>query len=799
MRSLLLVALVNVPGLAAEIDFAHDIVPVLRQHCGECHTGAQKKGGLSLNTRESLLAGGESGPAVVSGKSGASELVRRVLSTDPDLRMPPEGPRVPAEKVALLKKWIDAGALWEQGFRFGPRGYEPPLAPRRPELPAAVDGRENPIDRLVDHYLTQRKLPRPATLDDEAFLRRVQLDLIGLLPTVDERAAFLADSGRDKRERLVQRLLARDVDYAEHWLSFWNDLLRNDYSGTGFITGGRRQISKWLYDALVANKPYDQLARDLLAPPTPESAGFIQGIRWRGDVSAGQTVEVQFAQSVGQSFLGINLKCASCHDSFIDRWTLEESYGLAAVYSSQPLAIHRCDQPTGKKAQAAWLFPELGRIEPTAPQSERLKQLAALMTHRDNGRFTRTIVNRLWHRLMGRGLVHPTDAMQTEPWHADLLDYLAEHLADSGYDLKRTLALIAASQAYQSPSQRLTRDTDARDYVYAGPRAKRLTAEQFVDAVWQLTDSAPSRFDAPVVRGKTQAPTGASRLTAQWIWSRREANNSPGGETVVFRHRWQQAAPPTQAVAAISCDNSYVLYVNRQRVHAGETWERPDRVVLTSRLKAGENELLIVAKNGAAVPNPAGLICETRLFRADGTFETLGTGASWQWSAKQPAANGKYATEPDDWQPAVPVALPEIWAAVQPELSAALAPVVGANAMVRASLLKSDFLMRALGRPNRDQIVSVRPSELSTLEAIDLANGQTLADTLARGATKLVARPWKSPDEFGEWLFRFALGRDPSTEERLELSAVLGDKLTESAVQDLLWSVVMLPEFQFVR
>jgi Protein of unknown function (DUF1553)/Protein of unknown function (DUF1549) len=174
-------------------------------------------------------------------------------------------------------------------------------------------------------------------------------------------------------------------------------------------------------------------------------------VRWRGDVSAGQTVEIQFAQSVGQTFLGINLKCASCHDSFIDRWKLEESFGLAAIYATRPLEIHRCDKPIGTIATASWLFPELGQIDPQTPQPERLKQLAARMTHPENGRFARTIVNRLWQRLMGRGIVHPTDAMQTEPWNADLLDYLAVHLADHRYDLKQTTAPERPFMAIENP------------------------------------------------------------------------------------------------------------------------------------------------------------------------------------------------------------------------------------------------------------------------------------------------------------------------------------------------------------
>ena len=789
------------PSRAKDIDFAHDIVPILKQHCGKCHTGDQKKGGLSLNTRESVLAGGESGQAVIEGQGEASELVQRVLSTDDALKMPPVGPRVPTEQIALLKQWIDAKLPWEQGFTFGKRNYEPPLKPRRPELPPVVDGRTHPIDRIIDAHLAQRKQPRPAPLDDAAFLRRASLDIVGLLPKPDELAAFVGDSRADKREVLVRQLLGRDVDYAEHWLTFWNDLLRNDYTGTGFITGGRTQITKWLYQALVTNRPYDEMARELIAPPNADSAGFANGIRWRGDVSAGQTVEIQFAQSVGQAFLGINLKCASCHDSFVDRWKLSEAYGLAAIYSTRPLEIHRCDKPIGQTAQAAWLFPELGQIDPQAPQPERLKQLAALMTHPENGRFTRTIVNRLWHRLLGRGIVHPTDAMQTEPWSADLLDYLASDLADHKYDLKRTIEQIATSRTYQDQVQHVTQEQNDRDYVYAGPRAKRLTAEQFMDAIWQLTGEAPSRFDAGVLRGKPGAVASPLPVVGKWIWSRADSSAAAAGETVTFRQTWNLKVAPTQALAAVTCDNSYSLSINGQLVQAGENWEAPDAVLLSSKLKAGKNEIVISAKNGGSGPNPAGLFFEARSYLADGTFESIGTDERWQWTSKEPDRNGRFKTEPDDWKPAELVARHEVWSGrLNPELAAVLSRgAAGAGLMVRASLVKSDFLMRSLGRPNRDQIVSVRPADLTTLEAIDLSNGQILADILDRGSKRLLAQPWKAPAEFVQWLYRHALSREPSPEELAVLTEALGSQLTEQGIQDALWSVLMLPEFQLIR
>ncbi len=125
--------------------------------------------------------------------------------------------------------------------------------------------------------------------------------------------------------------------------------MRNDYVGTGYIDGGRRPISRWLITALRGNKPYDAFVRELVAPSV-ESEGFANGIIWRGRVNASQIRELQFSQNVGQVFLGINLKCASCHDSFIDDWKLEDAYGLAAVVADAPLEIHRCDMPTGRTA-----------------------------------------------------------------------------------------------------------------------------------------------------------------------------------------------------------------------------------------------------------------------------------------------------------------------------------------------------------------------------------------------------------------------------------------------------------------
>ena len=204
-----------------------------------------------------------------------------------------------------------------------------------------------------------------------------------------------------------------------------------------------------------------------------------------------QTPEIQFAQNISQVFLGINMKCASCHDSFIDDWKLDDAYGLAAIVATGPLPIFRCDEPTGETARTKFVFPELGQIDPALPREERLARLAELITHEGNGRLGRTIVNRVWQRLMGRGIVHPVDALGSAPWSEDLLDYLAVYLAENGYDLKKTIELVITSQAYQSQTVAAPPEASADEYVFRGPLTKRLTAEQFVDCVWRITSTAP--------------------------------------------------------------------------------------------------------------------------------------------------------------------------------------------------------------------------------------------------------------------------------------------------------------------
>ena len=614
------------PAAAARpIDFAADVKPILQASCARCHARGRERGGLSIETRERLLAGGDNGAVVVPGDSAASELVRLVAGLDPQSVMPKKGSRLTAEQVGILRAWIDQGLAWDPAISFA-KAPARNLAPRRPPLPEGSEA-EHPVDRLLAGYFAAHEAAPARLAGDRRFARRAYLDAIGVLPTPLELRAYLGDRRPGKRARLVHALLADDRRFAEHWLSFWNDLLRNDYQGTGFIDGGRAQISAWLYAALARNMPYDRFVAALVNPERG-AEGFTKGIVWRGVVNASQTPQMQAAQNVSQVFMGVNLKCASCHDSFINDWQLADSYGLAGVYAEGPLEMVECDRPTGTTAPLKFLYPDLGTVDARASRAERLEELARILVGPANGRLPRTIVNRLWARFMGRGLVEPVDDMDQPAWHQDLLDWLAEDLVAHGYDLRHTMEVILTSDAYAreavDPGER------RGPYVFAGPHIRRLTAEQFADALASLTGTWPSK---------------------------------PGG----------------------AFDFSLV--------------------------------------------------------------------------------------------------------------SAHARPVPG---HVRAALVASNPLMSALGRPNREQVVTVRSTAATTLQALELSNGGTLAATLRGGATAMAARGPVPAAPTINRLFVRALGRPATTAERTVCASRFGSTLDATELEDLLWSLVMLPEFQLV-
>src|SRR5690606_15651354 len=218
-----------------------EVRAIFAHNCYQCHDENKQKGDLALDSKHGVFTGGESGPVVEAGNSAKSELYKRIsLPPDHDDVMPKKGKVLKDHEIALIKLWIDVGAPWsDQALKVFP---EAPLELVKPVLPE-VDKVQHPVDKLVYRYFQDNGLEWSTVVDDRTFIRRAYLDAIGLLPDPDRVTRFVNDQQPDKRDRLIGELLGDNQNYTQHWLSFWNDLLRNDYSGPGFITGGRKQIT----------------------------------------------------------------------------------------------------------------------------------------------------------------------------------------------------------------------------------------------------------------------------------------------------------------------------------------------------------------------------------------------------------------------------------------------------------------------------------------------------------------------------------------------------------------------------
>ncbi|MDP4284786.1 MAG: DUF1549 domain-containing protein [Bacteroidota bacterium] len=457
---------------------------ILAHNCYKCHGEEKVKGELRLDRKDMIFKGGKDGPVVVPGNAHESEIYRRItLPTNDKESMPSKGKKLSDDDIAVINFWIQKGAPWPDGLEKSLFKVAA-LEPRNPPLPPVTGNLTNPIDRWTNQYFIKNKITWPKLVDDRTFLRRVTLDVIGLLPSPEEFETFVKDTRPDKRALWVRALLNRQDDYAMHWFTFWNDALRNDYTGTGYITKGRYNISDWLYQSIRSDKPYDQFVKELVSP-TDQSKGFVEGIKWRGVVNASQRKEMQAAQNISQVFFGLNLKCTSCHNSFISDWKLDDAYAFANIFADSSLEINRCDKPTGKFTNARMLWKQLGNIDSAAPRSVKMAQLAANIIKPEDGRLYRTLVNRIWAQLMGRGLVEPVDVMDNDPWSQDLLDWMAYNFQQNKSDIKELIYLITTSETYQLPSVGFKDPNKivSVDYKFTGMLRKRMTAEQFADAV----------------------------------------------------------------------------------------------------------------------------------------------------------------------------------------------------------------------------------------------------------------------------------------------------------------------------
>jgi hypothetical protein len=353
-----LVSLATPAPAASPPDFVRDIRPLLDRSCAGCHSGEEAKSGLRLDIRAEAFRGGDGhGAAIVPGKAAESVLVRFARGDEPEMQMPPADANVPAlspEEVAILAAWIDAGAPWPEGIDRASlvdrRDHWAFHGVVRPAPPAVRDERwpRNDLDRFILARLeTEGLLPSPDA-DRARWLRRLTLDLTGLPPTPEEIDAFLADEAPNAQERVVDRLLA-SPRYGERMAQHWLDVVR--YADThGYEVNTERANAwpyrDWVVAAFNADMPYDTFVRRQLAGDADRddaATGFLvtAAVLLPGQIGADDASKRLARQdalndiliNTGESFLGLSIGCARCHDHKFDPLSLRDYHALQAVFT----------------------------------------------------------------------------------------------------------------------------------------------------------------------------------------------------------------------------------------------------------------------------------------------------------------------------------------------------------------------------------------------------------------------------------------------------------------------------------
>ncbi len=372
----------------------------------------------------------------------------------------------------------------------------------------------NKVDELVFAQLRSLNIIPSELCSDEEFLRRVYLDVIGVLPTAEEARDFLADTNPNKRNELIDSLLSRP-EYADFYAVKWGDILQiNRDIPARLQDKGMWAYYRWLWNALDQNMPMDQFVHELL---TAKGSGYRNGPANFFRVGEGAQGMAETASTV---FLGVRLDCAHCHNHPFEQFTLVDNLGMAAFFAKVRIKrsaeqdeeiIYLADSGTVKnpetKKPAVPKFLGGRELKPQEQQGDLRAVLADWITSPDNPYFARHMANRVWAWLLGRGIIHePDDFRSTNPAsNPELLDYLAQEFVQSGYDLKGLYRLILSSRTYQLSA--IPNEWNRHDRIYYSHYyLKRLTAEQLATAISQVTGISEKYAGLPLGTRATQLP-----------------------------------------------------------------------------------------------------------------------------------------------------------------------------------------------------------------------------------------------------------------------------------------------------
>ena len=495
-----------------------EVSAVLAEHCFKCHGEKKKSGKLDLRSAESILKGGKRGPAIDPSDIGGSRLLE-LVRPGAKPHMPPGKKQLSDSEISILSEWVNSFAsapsqihgqlASDERHRWPADQVEPESEVVDSVFPAGV-APTSVINLLIESEWAKSSTEPADRCSDEQFVRRVYLDTLGRIPTLEEADDFLAETESNKRSNLIDRLIATD-EFAQHFARSFDTLLlgRNERKLSERMKHGWHG---YLEAAFRTDRPWIDVAREiLLARGESEERGHL----WFLYEHEGKHEKI--AEDIAKGFFGIDIACAQCHDhplageikqahywglvAFFKRSKNENSkrgiaVGESAIggfdsYSNALLGTTEDSQLTffraGVVGEARPEDPKKQKDddalyvnienEPRVPKfSRREKFVEDVLT--DHPLVARNMVNRVWALLMGRGLVHPADEMDSQhpPSHPQLLKWLSEDFAANDYRVKRLVRSILNSRAYQLDSRRPAGDPE--EATFAWSLEKPLTAEQ---------------------------------------------------------------------------------------------------------------------------------------------------------------------------------------------------------------------------------------------------------------------------------------------------------------------------------
>lgn len=713
----------------------------------------------------------------------------------------------------------------------------------------------NFIDHLVDAKLKQLQyLPSPVC-DDSTFVRRIYLDLTGLLPTLEQTRAFLKETSSDKRTVLIDRLLASE-DYARFWASKRADLMR--VSPARLKEGRADLFANWIIDSVRKNMPYDQFARTLLTAEGDSEhvapANYFLAIPTRDERTEMTT----------QIFMGSRVECAKCHNHPFESWTMRDYYSIGAVWARveddngeiKLAESGEATHPTTQQVMTPW-----GADPKTPAEADRRIAFVDWLTKPGNPYFARVEVNRIWADLLGRGIVDPVDDFRSSnpPSNVPLLDALAQEFERSGYDRKHILRMVCNSRTYQSSSQ--TNEFNASDEtLFSHARMRMLTAEQLKDAIGYTTHvleptdhlqihlaEARKQADARAATLEAKYPTWLEEKTKQvaglpfwqggwYLAGPFKAANLAGGMRATFgpestptrgdlnaapgHPRWElrpafkdgsnnllsngrnevhfltRRLYSTQAqplkVELRSADG-YMAWLNGKPLMEGKTLKGAQK--LTLNLEKGENRLLVKTFNAKARAT-----CTYRV--SDDNSDTIKKviDSSRRGFDVPPYFIDLLAIPTTQRTEEQRQLLHEQYLADDNgirDLRRQVAQFEGRmNYATQRAYPESSEFTTTFGQPKRDTACTCERQHAPTLlQALELLNGGTAYQMAQAGANRYATL---DNDKLIEELYLTALSRQPTSHERTIATGYLTRNTDrKSAVMDLVWTLVNTQEFLF--